>query len=446
MKNVVVIGAGIGGLFAAEKLASSGHNVVVIEARPRYELGYPWYDSVNPNTFREVGLNVPSEILIPKQVLQYRSPSGKGKIKQPDRAKNSLDVHRKGLIDFLIGRAEERCRVLFGEPVTDFLLEGDWVKGVRTSSAVFPADLVIDSSGVFSVCRRRLPASFLMDDPIRAGDCIEAFREVYSLREGKRNVKPNVYLYPVGLMLAWSKEEPEKGGVDVFLGSDKAISEGEKAQALAFLREREPCLGDRLLFSYKESIPLRYPLAVLVGNGYAAVGNAAFMTRPFCGSGIETALVAARDLVSAVDALKDKPCSVENLWKYNLRFNRKFGAFFSAQYVFRQVIEKLPPEDIDYIFTSGLFDEGIVALATLDRAAFKRADLGAFYRGIRSVWQRKNIVEMAKVTLSQAVRAYFLARSIPSRYDFSKVKRWKEEFDAFMQEAPDKIKSAFRSL
>ena len=104
MRKIIVIGAGVGGLYAAKPLSEMGYQVTVIEARAREDLGYPWYDSVAPTTFKDVGLDVPSDSVIPKQVLNYYAPSGEGKIKQPDRAGKSLDVHREKLVRYLLSR------------------------------------------------------------------------------------------------------------------------------------------------------------------------------------------------------------------------------------------------------------------------------------------------------------------------------------------------------
>ena len=445
MRKVIVIGAGIGGLYAAKRLSSLGYNVTVIESRAREDLGYPWYDSVEPTTFSDVGMVPPEGVCIPKQVLNYYAPSGKGKIKQPDRAGKSLDVHRIKLIRYMMDMLEPHCTLRFEERVKSLVIEEGAVRGVVTERETLRADLVIDASGLFSPCRLSTPDFFLLNDPLCEHDYIVAYREVYSRRETAEEPAPNVYLYPKGLMLAWCKTEPDMDGMDVFLGSYEEITPAEKERALAFLREHNPALGDTLLSTRKECVPLRYPMGVLSAPGYVIVGNSAFMTQPFCGSGIEVSLKAAADLVDVIKQIGDDPFTAENLWPYTLRFVRRFGAYYAAQYVFRQAVEVLPSVDLDFLFTSGLFDEGIVALATLDRKFIKKINFRSFWTGFRSALSRNDIVTTIKGAFAQAVQAYILARSLPSKYEYDVVARWKGKYDSMMRAAPEKIRRLFLS-
>ena len=442
MRKIVVIGAGIGGLYAASELAKVGYDVTVFELKARADLGYPWYDSVKPTTFKDVKLDIPEEVFIPKQVLNYYAPSGESKIKQPDRAGKSLDVHREKLIQFLLARAEEHATLCFGKKVTSLAIVGNAVKGVMVDGERVSADLVIDSSGLFSPCRTATPDSFLLNDPVQKNDYIVAYREVYT-REGSEEPAPNVYLYPAGLMLAWAKSEPDYNGVDVFLGGYGEITKEGKEKALTFLKKHNPCLGDRLLDGRKETVPLRYPLGILAANGYAVVGNAAFMTQPFCGSGIEVSLKAAMDLVSVVKGVGLAPFSAENLWKYTFLFMKRFGAYYAAQYAFRQAVETLSPDDLDFIFSSGLFDQGIVALATFDKDHIKSLNFRSFVQGFRATLQRKDIVSVVMTAVNYAIRAYLTAQSLPKKYEAEKVAAWKDSYDSFLRAVPNEMRKVY---
>ena len=186
-------------------------------------------------------------------------------------------------------------------------------------------------------------------------------------------------------------------------------------------------------------------MGVLSANGYVLLGASAFMAIPFNGSGIEMTLAAAKDLVSVIKKLGDAPFTAENLWQYTLLFVKRAGARNAAQYVFRQAVEALPHEDLDFLFTSGLFDKGIVAIATLDRKQLSRVNVRSFFSGFRSTMQRKEITKTVRGAFTHAVRGYFLARSIPSKYDHAKVAEWKKKYDVFMRGAPEKVRKIYLS-
>ena len=236
MRNVIVVGAGVGGLYAAKRLSELGYHVKIIEARAREELGYPWYDSVGISTFRSVGMKLPEGTTIPKQILNFYAPSGEGKIKQPTRFARGLDVQREKLVRHMIAMCEPHCQFLFKEKVKELIIEDNAVKGVRTEKRTLHSDLVIDASGLFSPCRLSTPDSFYLNDPIGKTDYIVAYREEYSRKDVEGEPEPNVYLYPKNLMLAWCKSEPDTGGLDVFFGNYGDVTDEEKAEGIRRLR------------------------------------------------------------------------------------------------------------------------------------------------------------------------------------------------------------------
>lgn len=72
------------------------------------------------------------------------------------------------------------------------------------------------------------------------------------------------------------------------------------------------------------TIPVRYPLSKMVGDGYAAIGDAAFMTIPMIGSGIANSLRAGKMLSDVV--LSEKKADVKTLWRYQYKYFTKIGA------------------------------------------------------------------------------------------------------------------------
>ena len=55
MKNILVAGAGHGGLSAAAILAKNGYNVTVLEKSRREDIGHDWHDAMDIPAFITVG-------------------------------------------------------------------------------------------------------------------------------------------------------------------------------------------------------------------------------------------------------------------------------------------------------------------------------------------------------------------------------------------------------
>jgi flavin-dependent dehydrogenase len=69
---------------------------------------------------------------------------------------------------------------------------------------------------------------------------------------------------------------------------------------------------------------------MMVFDGYAAIGDSAFMTVPIIGSGIANSLKAARMLADTILADRDGAYDFEHLWKYQTRYYKNIGAGLAA--------------------------------------------------------------------------------------------------------------------
>ena len=79
----------------------------------------------------------------------------------------------------------------------------------------------------------------------------------------------------------------------------------------------------------------RYPrtpaLAVFVADGYAAVGDSAFMTYAVKGSGIAYSLMAGTLLANAIEQDEDCLFNCDTLWEYEKAFFRQIASTPAAQ-------------------------------------------------------------------------------------------------------------------
>jgi len=428
--KIVILGAGIGGLYVAKELASNGYDVTVFEKRKREELGYPWFDSVKEKTFDKLNINLPPSALVPKQVLNIKSPNGFGGVKQPDRAKKNYDVDRKVLINTLLEEAEKCCEVYYDTVIDELVIEKCAVVGVKIGSTIIRTDLVIDSTGEKSKYRTQLPEGFLMNQKIKDEDIFYVKRSYFESNNELEKQESNVYMFPLGLGIAWCKESVNEKSIDVLCGNFGSLNIKQNNDILKFLKEHNSLLSEKQIFEVEAQIPVRFPLGVLAGDGYAVIGDSAFMTRPVCGSGIETTLNAAKHLVEVI--LKAKDFSQESLWEYSVWFMIKYGAAFSSQYVVRYLVKQLSVESIDFAFSSGLLDEGNVALATFDTPHFDKIDPKAMKKALEIAVDNGDLVKQFIHIFAEAVKGNAIALTIPLKYDYFEVKKWINKYTSFM--------------
>lgn len=432
MKRIIILGAGLGGLVLANRLKDLDYDILIFEKRTREELGYSWYDSVKPKTFSNIGLDLPSDAIIPKQVLIMHSPKGEGIIKQPEKSKNSLDVKRDLLIDTLLSKIEGKCKIEFESNIDGLVIKNNFVKGVYTKDKEYYADMVIDACGAMSTFRVSTPDAFLMNDEIKGDHILDAYRAYYKKNDITVGQDPNVYIFPKNVGIAWCKDALEKDALDIIVGNFGELSRKDKDETIDFLVEHNPNLSKSVIFARKCKIPVRYPLGKMVANGYACVGDSAFMTTPISGSGIETALASGDFLANLIMERGEGVLSVDYLWKYQLWFMFKFGLKHAMEYVFRVMGYKLNRDDLDWAFSSGLIDEGSVAVLSLDKERINEFNPKAIINSINLAKSHKDFIKEFEKMGIAAAKAEAIVMSIPLAYDYESVKSWKNRYDDFM--------------
>ena len=431
-KNILILGAGIGGLYCAYKLGMKGFDVTLLEAKKQEELGYPWYDAVNKDTFRNADIILPRDVCIPKQVLDFMGPTGYGHIKQADKKAKSLDVDRKKLAHTLSTLASLYATVHFNTKVDELIIKDNFVIGAKCGSNSYIADLTIDSAGLNSPFKQQTPIHFLMKDSFLDDDFMVAYRAFIKKKSSKEQPS-NVYIMPHGIKgISWCKDAPDSNYADVFVGKLSTLSQDTINEEINTIKEKQNYLTDEKLFEIRDTIPLRSPIGMMVGDGYAVIGNSASMSRPTNGSGIETTLIAAKILVDVIS--KNKNYSANNLWEYQYDFMKEIGKDLFFNYTLRLFLEEIANEDLEWIFSSGIINDNLISLANKEWSKindFKFSDITNSYDLIKS---RKDLIDKLETAVKRAIEGRILANKIPKKYDYTAILRWKEEYDAFTKE------------
>ena len=435
MSVITVAGAGHGGLTAAIKLAEAGHNVTVYDRLSEGESNLDQNDSFDATGMDFAGFDIPEGYLCSGNELTFVPLDDNVKpltMPVPENYRN-ITVDRKDFFKFLVDRAKQagvefRWNVGIQGPV----MLGNRVAGIRTKTEKVYSDLVIDACGVHSPVRNNLPDFTCIDKDPAPYDILHTYRAYFDKVPGVDDPEHRYKLY--------IKEDgttgfkwcvTEKDCVDVLIVRFPEITYSEIAEALNTLSEMNPQMGRNMLRGGKiVDIPVRAPMAVLVADGYAAVGDSAFMTYPLKGSGIAYCLKAGTILADAV--IKDEKgfYNAQTLWEYEKAFFKEIGFDSCRLSLLKNLLPYLTAEEVNSLFSSGLVTEKDVDMvfggnlqisklpAVLKEKIKTLGDLPVFRDQLLDLlgW-------LGKLTLIEPF--------LPGKYEADDVRKWSERYNKF---------------
>ncbi len=437
-KKIIVAGGGHGGIACGAILAKKGYDVTVYEKNKRKNMGYDWTDIFDRKAFTAIGMDVPSEELWSlKNDMTFFGPGMTTRLKQdtPDD-QLELQMERKVIYDCIIKYAED-CGVKFeyGNAVEEPIMLGNRVVGIRTEKGEDLADLVIDACGINSPLRRQMPEYLGIQHDAQEYERFYVWRGFYEKIDcGEVEDKFKVLLFHKGkLGISWVAAEEEY--TDILIGRFNKLDEEEVEKTLAVLREENPHLGEKLVRGGEfVEIPVRQPLAVLVADGYAAIGDSAFMTVPIIGSGIANSMKAAKILADTIIDDKTDSYSAASLWKYQKEFCSKFGNGLAPLAAVKLLLTRLEPFELDYIFEKGILNADDMtigadstSLGAMVKDMLEPEPLKAKIMGLAgNPAVLKKVLRMGKdVAAITAVTA-----AMPREYEVNRVRAWAAKYNA----------------
>jgi digeranylgeranylglycerophospholipid reductase len=114
----------------------------------------------------------------------------------------------------------------------------------------------------------------------------------------------------------------------------------------------------------------------LVANGYAIVGDAAWMARPIDAGGIGPSIYASVMLGKVVaQSIEANDTSEERLWQYNLDYMKHHGYQMASFEVLRRYLQTLNNEQISYGMKHFLSEDDISSIVNREHPRFSRLRL-----------------------------------------------------------------------
>lgn len=423
--KIIVIGAGVAGLQSARGLAEGGHDVTVYEKGTKGLLSYDWRDDVEYNVFDELDVPIPSDSHRVQNVSFLAPHSDKPLFVYQDEDKMEWGVYRHTFGDMLANRAEEMgAKICYDTEVESLVIEKEEVKGIVVGGEQILADLVIDCSGMDSKFRASLPESMGIEKEARWDEAFNVYRAHFNNREGAPEpvkYRRLVYLKPEGALgISWVVCEPD-GTENVLIGRIGELTDEEIESSLQKLRQNHPIIGDEIVYGGRRArIPIRYPLTKMIGRGYVAIGDSAFMTIPLIGSGIACSLRAGTMLAKTINARNS--VSVETLWAFQVEYYEKIAKeHFLIDCVKRKVLVA-DNEDIKYVMESGFITEDDIKLLTGGEGGKMTAK--DILKKLRLALKKLPFVLSVVGALLKGVGAMNRAKNIPTKYDEKKIAKW----------------------
>ncbi|QZX98670.1 geranylgeranyl reductase family protein [Halobaculum rubrum] len=341
--DIVVVGAGTAGCYAAATAADAGLDVVIVERKDEEEAGHiacgdalkgadefpesipkSELDSAFTNTGVDHGrFEIPSH----DTVLEIPIP---GELAVIDRWEYGRNV---------IAGAERRGVEFHYDTVVQDVTQTDdgRVTGVRAKRkgdvVEYDAEVTIDAAGALSILQDKADlADATFDTNVSFSQFCSAYREVVEV--------PEPVDYDDALVFKPTKRAA--GYLWYFPRTDTEINAGlgfqmnEEPMKLVDdlkqdLRNRPEFEGAEVTDKLGAALPTRRPYDSAVAPGFIAAGDAAGHVNPTTGGGIAGAAYAGKYAAEqAVEAIDAGDVSEEALWHYNERVMGHFGSRYAA--------------------------------------------------------------------------------------------------------------------
>ncbi|WP_114576020.1 geranylgeranyl reductase family protein [Saliphagus sp. LR7] len=356
--DVVVVGAGTAGCYAAATVAEAGYDVCILERKTESEAGHiACGDALKgADAFPEV---------IPKSRLEPAFTNtdvdhGRFEIPQEDTV---LEIPVPGELA-VVDRWEYGRQVIAGANdagvdfhydtvVQDVIQPNGQVTGVRAMRKGDPkeyaAEVVVDGAGALSILQDKVDFSeSTFDTNVTYSQFCSAYREIVHVDEPVEWSDALVFKpteRAAGYLWYFPRTETE---INAGLGFQMTEEPMKLVDDLKRdLRERPEFEGARVSDKLGAALPTRRPYDSAVHPGFVAVGDAAGHVNPTTGGGIAGAAYAGKYAgEQTIEAIESGDVSEAALWEYNERVMDHYGARYAALDVYNVLSTAVDVDDL----------------------------------------------------------------------------------------------------
>ncbi len=443
--DVLIVGASTTGCWFAEKMAEQGFNVFVIEKEAKDNVSRD-YDifHMGEGEMERYNLSIPDEN---NPIREFRfehsnmsSPYATTKI--PGAYSPVIGMHKHNYIMYMAELAEKQGAVIkYEASFVDFIFdENNKICGAEyeTSDGVekIYCKLVADCSGIPSAARTKLPSTSVVENHSLTNKDI-LYVVLYYVVYNNKSINPadlNAFFMQYKAWFA-----PAGDGYDGLMGIGAFFSY-DYAEAVFenhFLKNAK-VPEFTLLKKEKGMTPYHRNLFSSVEDGFIAMGDAAFLTKPTCGEGCTSSLEHGEIAVDVIGKLlkEGKALTKENMWSINSRYLRGQGKSFDSMRALLKGVITISYDEAEYMFNNELLFSPKILGGIDDGLKLGVGDIAKIVGGIVKCIATKKIsvstVKNLLKALSQSDAVTKLYDTYPENYDgFSE---WKAKADKLWSE------------
>ena len=342
--DIVVVGGGTAGCFAAATAAQEGLDVVLLERKSEEDRGHiACGDAVKgkaafPDVIDREHLKEESFTNRNIQRALFLNPKGDN-YDIPFQGDSGAVVDRKRYGEVLLDEAERvGAEVQYNTVVNDVVQNGT-VEGVTArhngETIEYEADVVIDAAGALSLLQDKVDFEAFdgttYDTNVTYEQFCSAYREIIETEEPVEYDDAIVFKPTEELGYLWYFPRT-KTEINAGLGFQMNKPPMQLVDVLKRDLENQPefenaTVKDKL----GAALPTRRPYDSAVAPGFMSVGDAAGHVNPTTGGGIPGAAKAGHWAAEvATEAISEDDVSENALWEYNERVQTDFGKRFAA--------------------------------------------------------------------------------------------------------------------
>lgn len=365
MYDVVVVGAGVAGLYASYLLSAFGWKVALVESKQNSNIGDKVCgDAIGLHHFRELGLDIPPSVIDHKyKGVKVYSPSGQYSVVVPGEG---VSVNRREFGQWLLKKALDKGTELYDQHVViDIEVKDGVVKAIKAKKVggetiTIEARAFVDASGYKPAIRTRVPKDWPIAERPYTTDYNIAYREVVNLENPVAGEDVDYALIYVDVEVApggywWLFPKSSSGDVaNIGLGVINSGQYNPRTNYEQYLRQR---FKGATLHAGGGVVPTRRPLPTLVWRNVAVVGDAAYTVNPVHGGGIGSSMLSSHIVSKYLNsALESGVVNEETMWGANIDYMNAYGAKQAGLDVLRMYMQKLTNEDYEWVIKNKIVD------------------------------------------------------------------------------------------